>query len=430
MPAYAVLGAQWGDEGKGKIIDFLSRDADIVARFSGGNNAGHTVLNDLGKFSFHLVPCGVFWPQAMNVIGNGVVVDPGVLLEEIDDLRRRGVDVAGRLMVSERAHLIMPYHVVLDGLAEAARGSKPLGTTGKGVGPAYSDKAARTGIRAADLLDIEALLDRLEAIVAHTNAVITRVYGGTALSLNEIYDKCREWSERLAPYIGEVERVVHDALEAERNVLLEGAQGTLLDLDHGTYPFVTSSNPTIGGACVGIGIHPRYIAGITGVFKAYCTRVGAGPLATELFDETGETIRELAQEFGVTTGRPRRVGWFDAVAARYSVQVNGYTSAVLTRLDVLDGFDSIKVCTNYELDGEVIDRFPGGVAALERCKPIYEEHSGWHSPTASATLIEDLPEEARAYVVRLEELIGCPIDLISTGPNREETITVRPIIAG
>ena len=428
MPAYAVLGAQWGDEGKGKIIDFLSRDADIVARFSGGNNAGHTVLNEDGKFSLHLVPSGIFWPQALCVIGNGAVVNPDVLLEEIDNLQQRGIDISSRLVVSERAHLVMPYHVVLDVLAEKARGGQALGTTGKGIGPTYSDKAARTGIRAADLLDIESLFARLESTMEHTNAIITKVYGGSPVPLNEVFDKCCQWSENLAPFIGPVERIVHEALEAGDHVLLEGAQGALLDLDHGTYPFVTSSNPTIGGACIGLGIHPRYITDIMGVFKAYCTRVGTGPFPTELNDDTGETIRELAQEFGTTTGRPRRVGWFDAVAARFSSQVNGYTSAVLTRLDVLDGFEKVKICTAYKLDGEVIHDFPGGVAALERCNPIYEDHPGWDRPTASLTNLEYLPKEARSYVNRIQELIGCPIDIISTGPHRHETVEVNSVI--
>ena len=428
MPAYAVLGAQWGDEGKGKIVDFLSRDAHIVARFSGGNNAGHTVLNERGNFSLHLVPSGIFWPQTLCVIGNGVVIDPDVLLDEIDYLRRAGVDIPNRLVISERAHLVMPYHIALDGLAETARGSAALGTTRKGIGPTYSDKAARTGIRAADLMDLESLLLRLEGILRHNNAIITKVYGGSPLSLDEVFEKCRLWAEHLTPFIGPVEQISHEALEAGRNILIEGAQGALLDLDHGVYPFVTSSNPTIGGACVGLGIQPRYISGVIGVFKAYCTRVGSGPLPTELLDETGYKIRELAQEFGATTGRPRRVGWFDAVAARYSMRINGYNSAVLTRLDVLDGFDSVKICTAYELDGESIGDFPAGAAALERCQPIYEEHPGWDSPTASITELKDLPKQARSYVNRLEELIGCPIDIISTGPNRHETVTVRPVI--
>ena len=429
MPAYAVLGAQWGDEGKGKIVDFLAKDAHIVARFAGGNNAGHTVVNDDGKFSFHLIPCGVFWPQALNVIGNGVVVDPDVLLEEIDDLRSRGIDIADRIIVSERAHLIMPYHVILDELAERARGSSRLGTTGKGIGPAYADKAARTGVRAADLLDIEALIPRLENILAYTNSVITNVYGGDELPFEEVFERCRGWSERLTPYIGQAEKIVNQALAAGQNVLLEGAQGVLLDLDHGTYPFVTSSNPTIGGASVGVGVSPTHIEGITGVFKAYTTRVGTGPLPTELLDETGETIRELAQEFGTTTGRPRRVGWFDAVAAKYSALINGYTSAVLTRLDVLDGFETVRICTHYLTeDGEKTDDFPGGVAALEKARPIFEEMPGWDTPTASVRQYEDLPREARDYVERIQELIGCPVDLISTGPHRDETVTVRQMM--
>ncbi len=428
MPAYAVLGAQWGDEGKGKIIDVLSRDADVVARFSGGNNAGHTVVNGMGEFSFHLIPCGVFSPQAINVIGNGAVVDPDVLLDEIDNLKERGIDITDRLVLSDRAHLVMPYHVVLDKLAERARGDQAIGTTGKGIGPAYSDKAARTGIRAAELLDVEALFSRLESIMAHHNAVITKVYEAEPVSLMAVFEKCREWAERISPLLGPVEQIVQQALDAGRNVVLEGAQGVLLDLDHGTYPFVTSSNPSIGGACVGLGIHPHDISGILGVFKAYSTRVGAGPLPSELTDETGERIRDLAQEFGVTTGRPRRVGWFDAVAARYSTQVNGYTSAILTRLDVLDDFESVQICIAYDLDGERIEKFPGGVAALERCKPIYEEHAGWPSPTASVTNFEDLPSEARAYVERLEELIGVPIDVISTGRHRDDVIEVRSVL--
>ncbi len=429
MPAYAVLGAQWGDEGKGKIVDFLARDAHIVARFAGGNNAGHTVVNDQGKFSFHLIPCGVFWPDALNVIGNGVVVDPDVLLEEIDDLKARGIDISHRIVVSERAHLIMPYHVILDELTERARGSGRIGTTGKGIGPAYADKAARTGVRAADLLDIEALIPRLENILEYTNAVITNVYGGDSLSFDEVFDKCRDWSVRLAKYIGPAEKIINQALASGENVLLEGAQGVLLDLDHGTYPFVTSSNPTIGGASVGVGVSPTHIEGITGVFKAYTTRVGTGPLPTELNDSTGETIRELAQEFGTTTGRPRRVGWFDAVAAKYSALINGYTSAVLTRLDVLDGFETVRICTQYtNEDGEVTDDFPGGVAALEKARPVFEEMPGWDRPTASVRRYEDLPREARDYVERIQELIGCPIDVISTGPHRDETVMVRQLM--
>ena len=430
MAVCAVLGAQWGDEGKGKIVDFLSKDADVVARFSGGNNAGHTVMNSQGTFKLHLVPAGILWPDAICVMGNGVVVDPDALLEEISELEQRGVELAGRLMVSERCHLVMPYHVVLDGLAEAARGTDALGTTGKGIGPAYTDKASRIGVRAADLYDVEALLPRLENVLDYSNAIITKVYGGTGVPLEDVFDRCREWSEHLRPFLAPVEHVVHDAIQAGETVILEGAQGALLDLDHGTYPFVTSSHPTIGGACTGLGLLPGQIDVILGVFKAYSTRVGSGPFVTELHDEAGDAIRERAQEFGTTTGRPRRVGWFDSVAARYSTRINGYTSLVLTRLDVLDIFDSIYVCRAYELDGEIVQDFPGSAAALERCKPIYEEHPGWDSPTAGISRLEDLPREARSYVDRLEELVGHPVDIISTGPYRHETITVRPVLEG
>ena len=428
MPVYAVLGAQWGDEGKGKIVDFLARDADIVARFSGGNNAGHTVMNPFGTFKLHLVPVGVFWPHTMVVIGNGAVVNPDVLLQEIDDLQEKGLDLDGRLMVSERSHLVMPYHEVLDGLAEAAR-SEAIGTTGRGIGPAYTDKAARIGIRVADLLDVEALLPRLDDAMSHNNAIIERVYGGEPVSLDSVYDRCKEWASRMMPYIGPVEHIVYDALQAGQTVVLEGAQGAMLDLDHGTYPFVTSSHPTIGGACTGLGLLPDQIKSVLGVFKAYSTRVGAGPFLTELKDDTGERIRDLAGEFGTTTGRARRVGWFDSVVARYSLRVNGYTSLILTRLDVLDSFDSIRLCSAYELDGEIVTDFPGSAAVLERCTPIYEDFPGWDSPTAGVTDYDDLPEGALAYVRRLEELIGRPINIISTGPYRHETIEVRSMIA-
>ena len=430
MPAYAVIGAQWGDEGKGKVVDFLAERVQYVVRFSGGNNAGHTVINDLGEFAFHLVPSGIFWPQVSCVIGNGVVVDPGVLLEEIQGLQDRGVDTS-RLLLSDRAHLIMPYHVRLDELEERARGGQAIGTTGKGVGPAYMDKAARIGLRVGDLLEVEdeeQFLPRLMYVVQQKNALITKVYGGEAIPVEGLLEKLREWGERLAPYISTTESVLQGALAEGENILLEGAQGTLLDIDHGTYPYVTSSSPSIGGACTGAGIPPQAIAGVTGIFKAYSTRVGNGPLVSELTDEVGHTIRELAWEYGTTTGRARRIGWFDAVAARYSAQVNGFTSVVLTRLDVLDSISPIKVCTAYRIDGEVVHHFPTNKAVLERCEPVYEEFPGWSDPTASIQRLEDLSENARGYATRLEELIGVPIDLISTGPKREETIPIRPII--
>ena len=428
MPAYAILGAQWGDEGKGKIVDFLSEKADVVARFAGGNNAGHTVINDQGHFSLHQVPSGIFWPQTLSVMGSGVVVDPPSLLEEISSLKSRGIDVEGRLLISERAHLIMPYHIELDQLSESAKGDNAIGTTGRGIGPAYADKASRNGLRVSELLDLDALKPRLKETLDNANAFITKVYGGEAMELEAVFNKCAEWSLSLSPYIGAAEEILHERLSDNQIVVLEGAQGALLDLDHGTYPFVTSSNPTIGGASVGLGLHPTQIAGEIGVFKAYCTRVGGGPFPTELTGDTGDRIRDLAQEFGTTTGRPRRVGWFDAIMANYSSKINGYSSVVLTRLDVLDGFDSIKICVGYEFEGKRINRLPGGQGFLQHCKPIYEEYSGWDKPTAGATSFRELPKQAVDYVMRLENLIGCPIDVISTGPKRQEAITRRSIL--
>lgn len=427
MPAYAIIGGQWGDEGKGKIVDFLTEKAHHVVRFSGGNNAGHTVITQQGEFKFHLIPSGIFWSHATCVIGNGVVVDPDVLVEELRGLQAYKVDVS-HLVVSDRAHVIMPYHIALDRLEEQARGKGALGTTGKGVGPAYVDKVARWGIRVGDLLDSDALLPRLSFVVEQKNAQITRIYGGEPFSVEELYDQCRRWAEQLASYIKSTEGLLAEALERGENVLLEGAQGALLDVDHGTYPYVTSSSPTVGGAVTGTGINPRYVAGTVGVFKAYTTRVGSGPLPSEIFDEVGETIRERAWEYGTTTGRPRRCGWFDAVAARHSATINGFTSTVLTRLDVLDGFPSVKICVAYQVDGQTVDRFPSSATVLERCQPVYEELPGWDEPTASLQHLDDLPPQARAYVQHLEELIGCPIDVISTGPRREETVLIRPIL--
>ena len=427
MPAYGVIGAQWGDEGKGKVVDYLSENAHCVVRYSGGNNAGHTVVNDQGEFSLHLVPSGILWPQATCIIGNGVVVDPEVLLGEMDALEERGVDTS-HLYVSERAHLIMPYHVLLDGLEERARGAGALGTTGRGVGPAYMDKTARVGIRAGELLDPPALLPRLKQAMEFKNAVITKIYGEDPISLEEVHAKCMDWGRRLKDRLHPTELIVQETLAKGQKVLLEGAQGTLLDLDHGTYPYVTSSSPSIGGACTGLGLSPRDIVGITGVFKAYSTRVGSGPLTSEMNDETAEALRDKAWEYGTTTGRARRIGWFDAVAGRYSVRVNGFTSLVLTRLDVLDGFPALKMCVGYEIDGKAIDHFPASISMLERCQPVYEELEGWDEPTASATDISQLPKGALTYVRRIEELVGCPIHIISTGPRRWETIPINPIL--
>ena len=427
MPAYAVIGGQWGDEGKGKVVDYLSERAHCVVRYAGGNNAGHTVVNQQGEFSLHLVPSGILWPQVICVIGNGVVVDPDVLLSELEGLEQRGVDT-DRLYVSERAHLIMPYHVLLDQLEERSRGSAALGTTGRGVGPAYMDKTGRVGIRAGELLDPPSLLPRLEQVVEFKNSIISKIYNESPVSLEEVYGKCLVWAERLKKHLQPTEMVIQETLARGQKVLLEGAQGTMLDMDHGTYPYVTSSSSSIGGACTGLGLSPRDIAGIAGVFKAYSTRVGSGPMTSEMEDGTADALREKAWEYGTTTGRARRIGWFDAVAGRYSVLINGCTSLVLTRLDVLDGFPTIKICVGYEIDGRAVDRFPANISELEKCRPVYEELPSWDEPTASATSMDQLPSEAATYVRRIEELVGCPVHIISTGPQRWETIPIQPIL--
>ena len=428
MGAYALIGAQWGDEGKGKVVDYLASKAQWVARYAGGNNAGHTVMNHGGTFSLHLVPSGIFQSDVSCVIGNGVVVNPEVLLEEIKGLSERGVDVS-RIYLSERAHLIMPYHIQIDALEEKARGRDSLGTTGTGVGPAYVDKASRTGIRAGDLLYLEdELLPRLKRVVEDKSRILTKLYDQPPLSLQEILEQCARWREGLKDMLRPTSFLMQQAIERGDTIIMEGAQGTLLDLDHGTYPYVTSSSASVGGAAAGLGIHPRSISGVIGVFKAYCTRVGSGPFPTEMLDERADELRERAWEYGTTTGRARRIGWFDAVAARYSQHINGFSSLVLTRLDVLDGFPSVKICVGYEVDGELLGYFPSGATQLARCKPVYEEMPGWSDPTEGATRMDQLPAEAAAYVARLQELIGCEFHLISTGPHRDETIMLREMI--
>jgi adenylosuccinate synthase len=427
MPAYAVIGGQWGDEGKGKIIDYLAERVDAVVRYAGGNNAGHTVVNEKGTFQLHLVPSGVCWPGVYGIIGNGVVVSPDVLLDELNQLAQRGVETV-HLYVSERAHVIMPYHVLLDGLEEEARGAGAIGTTGRGVGPAYLDKVGRAGIRVGDLLDEEALIPRLEQTLQFKNALITKIYGHDPLSRDELLAQCLDWGEKLRPYVRATEDIVRDLLDQNKSVLLEGAQGTMLDIDHGSYPYVTSSSPTIGGACTGLGINPQAIAGVLGVFKAYSTRVGSGPMPSELHDDVGEEIRLKAQEFGTTTGRARRIGWFDAVAAKYSCLLNGFTGLVVTRLDILDGFKTVKICVGYRANGQDVTRFPANTGLLERCEPIYEELPGWDEPTASATSMSQLPVNAVSYIQRIEDLLGCRVQIVSTGPSRGETILRKSVI--
>jgi len=427
MPAIAIVGAQWGDEGKGKIIDSLAEKAGVVVRFCGGDNAGHTVINPYGEFKLHLIPSGIFSPHAVCIIGNGVVINPDMLIKEMDQLNQRGVDTT-RLFISDRAHLIMPYHILIDGLEEEARGKKALGTTHKGIGPAFADKAARLGIRAGDLLDKEILLERLRSVLDYKNIILTKVYEASPLSLDEVYARYCQYGERLAPHIRETSIMLEEALDREELVLLEGAQGALLDPDFGTYPYTTSSSPLAGGGCLGSGLSPVRVNRILGIFKAYCTRVGSGPMPTEAKDETGDLIRERGYEYGTTTGRPRRCGWFDAIAGRLSARINGFTGIAITRLDVLDTFDHLKICVGYELDGQKIDYFPSNVTTLEKCQPIYEEMPGWQAPTSHIRQYDDLPVEARQYVTRLAELISCSINLISVGPGREQTIIVNSIL--
>jgi len=427
MPVIAILGAQWGDEGKGKVVDLVAEKADMVVRFSGGDNAGHTVINPLGEFRLHLIPSGIFYPDMVTVIGNGMVVNPKVLLDEMDEVEKRGVDTS-RLFVSDRAHLIMPYHILLDGLEEGARGGKAIGTTRKGIGPAYADKTARLGVRFGDLLNKDGLLERLRSVLEYKNAILTKVYNADPLSLDDVYAEYCGYGEQLAGHIRETTGMIEEALSCKETVLLEGAQGAMLDPDFGTYPYTTSSSPLAGGGCLGAGLGPTAIDCVLGVFKAYTTRVGGGPMPTELGDEMGDIIRRQAHEFGTTTGRPRRCGWFDAVEARFSTRINGFTGAAITRLDILGALPKVNICIGYELDGERIDYFPADVAAVERCRPIYEELDGWQSPISDVRDYDGLPEQAKRYLARLEELISCPIKIISVGPAREQTIHKSPLL--
>ena len=426
MPAIAVIGAQWGDEGKGKIVDLLAEKVNVVVRFSGGNNAGHTVINPYGEFSLHLVPSGIFYPDVACIIGNGVVIDPAVLFEELEELKKSGVSM-GSLFVSDRANLIMPYHILLDGLEEESRGGSAIGTTRRGIGPCYMDKAGRLGIRVGDLLDKEVFRERLRTVLEQKNRIITKIYEAQPLSLEEIYDKYCRYGEILAPLVRGTDLMLQEALEDEEAVLLEGAQGTMLDIDFGTYPYVTSTSTIVGGACSGLGLSPAKIDRIIGVYKAYSTRVGAGPLVTELCDEPGELIRQRAHEYGATTGRPRRCGWFDAVTGRFSARINGFSEFALTRLDILDILPSLKICTGYKLDGDTLTNPPSNSALLARCEPIYEELAGWQTDISALRRFEELPGAARSYIRRVEELIGCSASVISVGPRREQTIIIRDI---
>jgi adenylosuccinate synthase len=426
MPVVAVIGAQWGDEGKGRMVDMLSAKAKYVVRFSGGDNAGHRVVNPHGEFRLRLTPSGIFYPGVISIIGNGVVINPAVLKEEVDGLNARGIDTSG-LRISDRAHLIMPYHIVLEGLEEKALGNKAIGTTLRGIGPAFADKTARNGIRAGDILDMTVFRERLATVLEQKNKILIGVYGERPLSLDEIFRQYRAYADRWAPFIGDTSTLLAEAVACDENILLEGAQGVLLDPDFGTYPFVTSSSPTAANACLGSGIAPGQLSQVLGIFKAYQTRVGAGPMPTELNDEVAETIRERGREFGTVSGRPRRCGWFDAVAARLSVRVNGLNAAAITRLDILDTLPQLKIGTAYQLDGRTVKDFPASITVLEKCHPIYEEMPGWNKPLGDIRLFKDLPVNARKYIKRLEELIGCPVILISVGQHRDQTIVRKSI---
>ncbi|GAA3022159.1 adenylosuccinate synthase [Actinokineospora globicatena] len=422
MPAIVLIGAQWGDEGKGKATDLLGERVQWIVRYQGGNNAGHTVvLPDGQKFALHLIPSGILSPGVTNVIGNGVVVDPGVLLTELSGLAERGVDTS-RLLISADAHLIMPYHVAIDKVTERYLGKAKIGTTGRGIGPAYQDKVARVGVRVQDVLDEKILRQKVEAALDIKNQMLVKVYNRKALDANQVVDEVLASAERFGHRIADTRLLLNQALERGETVLLEGSQGTLLDVDHGTYPFVTSSNPTSGGACAGSGIGPTRITTVIGILKAYTTRVGSGPFPTELTDDMGERLRKVGGEIGVTTKRLRRTGWFDAVIARYAARVNGITDYFLTKLDVLSGLDTVPVCVGYEVDGRRVDDMPMTQTDVHHAIPVYEELPGWWEDISHCRTFDELPANARAYVERLEVLSGARISAVGVGPGRDQTI--------
>lgn len=426
MSTVVVVGTQWGDEGKGKITDFLAESADVVARYQGGNNAGHTILIDGKKFKLSLIPSGVFYKEKTCVIGNGMVINPEALIQEINYIHENGFDTKN-LVISDRAHVIMPYHMLLDALEEDRKGPNKIGTTRKGIGPAYMDKAARNGIRIADLMDAEEFELRLRHLMEEKNQVITQVYGAEPLDVEEILVKYLEYAQVLRGYVTDTSVVLNEAIDADSRVLFEGAQGVMLDIDQGTYPFVTSSNPSAGGVCIGSGVGPSKIKQVIGVAKSYTTRVGDGPFPTELNDATGDYIRETGHEYGTVTGRARRVGWFDSVVVRHARRVSGITGLSLNSLDVLSGLDTVKICTGYNYRGEVITHYPASLKMLAECEAVYEELPGWSEDITAAKTLDDLPANTRRYVERVSELTGIPIAIFSVGRNREQTNQVLPI---
>ena len=421
MPGLVLLGAQWGDEGKGKVTDYLAERASMVVRYQGGNNAGHTVVVGDEEFKLRLIPSGILYPETTCVIGNGVVIDPRVLLKELDYLHQKGVDTS-KLRISERAHVIMPYHVLIDTLDEEAKGDQKIGTTKNGIGPCYMDKSARIGIRIADLMDREEFAQRLQSVLAIKNNLLVKLYGTEPMEFEPLYEEYLGYADQLRRYVTDTSLLIDTALKNGENVVFEGAQGTLLDLDHGTYPYVTSSNPIASSACVGAGVGPTNITQVLGIVKAYTTRVGEGPFPTELLDETGQALQAKGHEFGTVTGRARRCGWIDMVMLRYAIRLSGITAIALMKLDVLDELATIKICTHYELDGQRVEAFPTSLKKLGQCQPVYEELPGWQCDTSKATTFEELPENAQKYINRIEELTGVKVKIVAVGPKRSETI--------
>ena len=430
MPVVAVVGAQWGDEGKGRVIDMYAERARLVIRYGGGNNAGHTIVNDFGTFKLHLLPSGLFYPHTVNVIGTGVVIDPAVLIEEITELKARNVSLE-RLFISDRAHVIMPYHIIQDQLDETLRGESKIGTTGRGIGPAYADKMARVGIRMGDLLNEELLLSRLRQVLENKNKLLTGYYGVQPLSLHEIYLTYLDYGRQLAQHIEDVQPIIHRALDKDVGVLLEGAQGVLLDIDYGSYPYVTSSPPGAAGASQGAGIGPTRFSSVVGVYKAFVSRVGEGPFPTEVQGPDAEALRQLGTpwaEIGTTTGRLRRVGWFDAVLGRYTAQLNGFDTLAITKLDVLDRLPTLKICTGYRLHDTQLDYPPTDIVTYSKVEPIYEELPGWQSPTNACRRFDQLPERAQNYVARICEVVGARIGIIGVGQGRDQVIEVNRVL--
>ncbi|OPZ73680.1 MAG: Adenylosuccinate synthetase [Firmicutes bacterium ADurb.Bin456] len=426
MSTVVLIGAQWGDEGKGKVTDFLAEKADLVVRYQGGNNAGHTVVVGEQEYKLHLIPSGILYPGKTCIIGSGVVIDPEVLIKELESLQKRGISTEN-LRISQRAHVIFPYHQLLDQAEEGRKGENKIGTTCRGIGPAYMDKSARVGIRMVDLVDREVFAGLLERNMEGKNHLLTRVYGSDALDFNSVLGAYTKYAETLGKYLADVSIIINEATKQGKNVLFEGAQGTLLDLDHGTYPYVTSSHPTAGAACLGAGIGPTRIDRVIGVAKAYTTRVGEGPFPTELSDRVGSYIQNQGGEFGTTTGRPRRCGWFDGVVGRYAVRINGLDYLAITKLDVLSGLEKVKICTGYLYRGELMEEFPASLRVLKECVPVYEEFPGWPEDITGARSLEDLPLSARKYLERIEEISGAPIALVGVGSRRSQTILAAPL---